>query len=87
MKISVTSSEIRLPHQNHCRYNTSAAAQLMATSVMTNFVQIVIMVMYQNGRDTHVRQVKVFGPRARDDWNGGVPGNGMGEYGFRRALL
>ena len=51
----------------------------------THFVQIVIMVICQRGRDTHVRQVKVFGPR--DDGNGGVPGNGMGKYGFGWVLL
>ena len=39
-----------------------------STSVSTyplrcHFLQIKIMVMHQNGRDTHVRQVKVFGRR------------------------
>jgi anaphase-promoting complex subunit 10 len=29
----------------------------------TNFLQIVILSMHLGGRDTHVRQVKVFGPR------------------------
>jgi len=46
----------------------------------THFVQIGIMAMHQNGRDTHVRQVKVFGPREGE--GGGVAGNGMGKYGF-----
>jgi anaphase-promoting complex subunit 10 len=27
------------------------------------FIQIVVLSMHQNGRDTHVRQVKIFGPR------------------------
>jgi anaphase-promoting complex subunit 10 len=45
----------------------------------THFVQIGIMFMHQNGRDTHVRQVKVFGPR--DDGSGSIAGNGTG-YGF-----
>mmetsp|Transcript_9429 Transcript_9429/g.16504 ORF Transcript_9429/g.16504 Transcript_9429/m.16504 type:complete len:124 (+) Transcript_9429:412-783(+) len=29
----------------------------------THFLQIEILAMHQNGRDTHIRQVKVFGPR------------------------
>ena len=29
----------------------------------THLVQICILSMHQNGRDTHVRQVKIFGPR------------------------
>jgi anaphase-promoting complex subunit 10 len=35
----------------------------------THFIQVSIMLMHQNGRDTHVRQVKLFGPRttARKD--------------------
>ena len=32
--------------------------------VRTHFIQIYIVSMHQNGRDTHVRQVKIFGPRA-----------------------
>jgi len=33
----------------------------------THFIQICILSMAQNGRDTHVRQVKLFGPRAAGD--------------------
>ena len=35
----------------------------------THFIQVSIVLMHQNGRDTHVRQVKLFGPRttARPD--------------------
>ena len=29
----------------------------------TNFIQVCILSMHQNGRDTHVRQVEVYGPR------------------------
>lgn len=29
----------------------------------THFLQIEVLAMHQNGRDTHIRQVKVFGPR------------------------
>ena len=32
----------------------------------TNFVQVCILAMHQNGRDTHVRQVQVYGPRKAD---------------------
>lgn len=46
----------------------------------THFVQVGITSMHQNGRDTHVRQVKIFGPR--DDGSGGVGGNGTGKFGF-----
>lgn len=33
----------------------------------TFFLQICILSMHQNGRDNHVRQVKIFGPRAAGD--------------------
>lgn len=33
-----------------------------AASIRTNFLQIAILSNHQNGRDSHVRQVKVFGP-------------------------
>jgi anaphase-promoting complex subunit 10 len=32
-------------------------------AVRCHFVQVVVLNSYQNGRDTHIRQVKVFGPR------------------------
>jgi anaphase-promoting complex subunit 10 len=41
----------------------------------SHMVQISILSMHQNGRDTHVRQVKIFGPR---DYGGG---NGIGTMG------
>ena len=31
------------------------------------FLQVCVASMHQNGRDTHVRQCRVFGPRARID--------------------
>mmetsp|Transcript_9495 Transcript_9495/g.20158 ORF Transcript_9495/g.20158 Transcript_9495/m.20158 type:complete len:368 (-) Transcript_9495:230-1333(-) len=37
----------------------------------THFVQIGIPYMHQNGRDTHVRQVKIFGPRDESIGNKG----------------
>lgn len=29
----------------------------------THLIQVKILAMHQNGRDTHIRQLKVFGPR------------------------
>ena len=34
-----------------------------ASTLRTFFLQIIVDEMHQNGRDTHVRQVKVYGPR------------------------
>ena len=34
-----------------------------ASSVRCHFVQLVILASYQNGRDVHLRQCKIFGPR------------------------
>ncbi|KAE9047723.1 hypothetical protein PR003_g324 [Phytophthora rubi] len=36
----------------------------------TFFLQIVILAMHQNGRDTHIRQVKIYAPRETNvlDW-------------------
>ena len=30
----------------------------------THLLQVKILAMHQNGRDTHIRQLKVFGPRS-----------------------
>jgi len=35
--------------------------------IKTHFLQVEIASMHQNGRDTHVRQVKVWGPRSSTD--------------------
>ena len=48
----------------------------------THLVQICILSMHQNGRDTHVRQVKIFGPR--DYGNGG--NLIVGQHGLYRGL-
>jgi anaphase-promoting complex subunit 10 len=40
---------------------SSNASSSMA--LRTHFLQIRIMQMHQNGRDTHIRQVKIYGPR------------------------
>ena len=31
-----------------------------------HFIQVCVVSMHQNGRDTHIRQVKVYGPRQPD---------------------
>ncbi|CAI5742291.1 unnamed protein product [Peronospora destructor] len=40
------------------------------TPLRTFFLQIVIQAMHQNGRDTHIRQVKIYAPREANvlDW-------------------
>jgi len=40
-------------------------------------VQVCINSMHQNGRDTHVRQVMVFGPRDYGHAGGGAGGGGV----------
>lgn len=41
--------------------------KLKSRPLRTHLIQICILSMAQNGRDTHVRQVKLFGPRAGGD--------------------
>lgn len=43
-----------------------------AEILRTHFIQVSIMLMHQNGRDTHVRQVKLFGPRTTARPTGGA---------------
>lgn len=38
------------------------------------YVQLAVLANHQNGRDTHIRQVKVFGPRS-DSHRAGLPFN------------
>lgn len=40
-----------------------AAGGAQGPVLRAHFVQICVVAMHQNGRDTHIRQVKVFGPR------------------------
>ena len=49
----------------------------------THLVQICIQSMHQNGRDTHVRQVKIFGPRDYGHGGGNVI---VGQHGLYRGL-
>lgn len=48
----------------------------------THLVQICIISMHQNGRDTHLRQVKIFGPRNYGDGGNVI----VGQYGLYRGL-
>ena len=41
------------------------------------FLQVCVVSMHQNGRDTHVRQAKIFGPRTPIDHCAGVHGPQM----------
>ena len=40
-----------------------APLHLFHSPVRCHFVQVVVLASHQNGRDTHIRQVKIFGPR------------------------
>jgi anaphase-promoting complex subunit 10 len=47
-----------------CTNRHDGMAQAGGINVLrTHFLQVVVLMMHQNGRDTHIRQVKVFGPR------------------------
>ena len=50
----------------------------------THFVQIGVTSMHQNGRDTHIRQVKIFGPRDELGGRGGVGAGGAAGRGESR---
>lgn len=52
--------------------NKNEEDELKRNPMRTNVLQIRILQMHQNGKDTHMRQVKIFGPRS------GI------EYGVRR---
>jgi anaphase-promoting complex subunit 10 len=41
----------------------------------THLLQVKVLSMHQNGRDTHIRQIKVFGPRESPIVMGGVKYN------------
>ena len=51
--------------------------------IKSNMVQIVILQNNHNGRDTHIRCVKIFGPRIRRSFDANLPvfqGSGFVEY-------
>lgn len=47
----------------HVRLKAPAAPADAPGGMRAYLVQLVVLSNHQNGRDTHVRQVKVFGPR------------------------
>ena len=40
--------------------------KLSLRPIKTHFLQICVVSMHQNGRDTHIRQIKIFGPRTEE---------------------
>ena len=40
-----------------------ATLNLQHRPLRTFFIQIAVLAMHQNGRDTHIRQVKIYSPR------------------------
>jgi anaphase-promoting complex subunit 10 len=41
--------------------------------LLTHLLQVRVLTMHQNGRDTHIRQIKILGPRASPIVMGGLP--------------
>mmetsp|Transcript_36381 Transcript_36381/g.34405 ORF Transcript_36381/g.34405 Transcript_36381/m.34405 type:complete len:80 (+) Transcript_36381:289-528(+) len=41
--------------------------------LMTHLLQLRILSMHQNGRDTHIRQLKILGPRSENIVMGNTP--------------
>jgi hypothetical protein len=44
-------------------FTRRASSLLCRSFVKANILQLVVITNHQNGRDTHLRQIKVFGPR------------------------
>ena len=38
-----------------------------------HLIQLRVLAMHQNGRDTHLRQIKIFGPRSSSDYSTIIP--------------
>lgn len=49
-----------------------------------HFLQVEVLAMHQNGRDTHIRQVKVYGPRSTYLQNYCVSESGFSSIDFRQ---
>lgn len=52
---------------------TGAARSQQQRPLRTFFLQIAVMAMHQNGRDTHIRQVKIYAPRELGALDQSVP--------------
>jgi len=53
--------------ENGDEHDTAATEHKRKKPIRTHFVQICVVSMHQNGRDTHIRQVKIFGPRTEGE--------------------
>merc|ERR1711862_675083 len=71
---------------NNENNNSSAEEQELKIAIRrpirAHFIQICVVAMHQNGRDTHIRQVKVFGPRSE-----AVSGKRLGYGRIRENVL
>jgi anaphase-promoting complex subunit 10 len=59
IKVDLSEAAANLPKNKLGGYVNSSNENILRT----HFIQVVVLSMHQNGRDTHIRQVKVFGPR------------------------
>lgn len=50
-------------HPSRLCLSCCSSLHLFHSPVRCHFVQVVVLASHQNGRDTHIRQVKIFGPR------------------------
>jgi len=41
--------------------------------VRANFLQLAVLANHQNGRDTHIRQIRIYGPRQASESALGLP--------------
>ena len=57
--IPLDDSDPSSTHTNHNNINNSASNP----GIMTHIIQIVVMLNHQNGRDSHIRQIKLFNLR------------------------
>ncbi|GMI63204.1 hypothetical protein ScalyP_jg5210 [Parmales sp. scaly parma] len=60
--------------------NLAGNASNFNYGVRAHFIQVCVVSMHQNGRDTHVRQAKIFGPRT-------VGGAGFSEIEFKSVAF
>lgn len=55
--------QLKLLKDGYCRVQGDLLCRDKKAYLKAFFVQVAILSNHQNGRDTHVRQVKAFGPR------------------------
>lgn len=49
------------------------SSRFKQTPLRTFFLQVAIIAMHQNGRDTHIRQVKIYAPREPNVLDRSIP--------------